>query len=163
MSKRNVRKIRQHPNQPRGGKKIMEKQFQVDVSGLQPEACECGCRFFEPVVMVIKVPSVMSPTGKEETTKLPVLLCAACDQPFIENEQSRNIIEGNNADTPEVPGDGVADDVGAEVVETKDVLCKECGRKLVATLKYSSSMGDLLDGYFGECLCGAAFFEPLDS
>ena len=57
-----------HPGQP----------IQVDLKNANPKVCECGCKYFIPVVAVFTVSVLVSPTGKELTVQLPVLVCMEC-------------------------------------------------------------------------------------
>ena len=55
-----------------------QQQIQVDLKNATPKICECGCRYFIPVVAVYKVSALVSPTGQELTAQQPVLVCLEC-------------------------------------------------------------------------------------
>lgn len=60
------------------------EQIQVDVTNTPPRVCECGCKYFTPVVMVFTV-SAFAPgntTGQELTAQQPVLVCLECKKPL---------------------------------------------------------------------------------
>ena len=54
------------------------QQIQVDLTNATPRLCECGCKYFTPVVQVFTVSSLVSPIGKELTAQQPVLICLEC-------------------------------------------------------------------------------------
>lgn len=54
------------------------QQIQVDLKNATAKICECGCKFFIPVVQVFTVSALMSPTGQELTVQQPVLICTEC-------------------------------------------------------------------------------------
>jgi hypothetical protein len=58
------------------------EQIQVNVKDAIPKACDCGCKYFIPVVQVYKVSALMSPTGQELTAQQPVLVCMDCKKPL---------------------------------------------------------------------------------
>jgi len=43
-----------------------------------PKVCECGCRYFMPVVMVHTVSALVSPTGQALVLQQPALICMDC-------------------------------------------------------------------------------------
>lgn len=54
------------------------EQITVDLKNATPKVCECGCKFFIPVVQVFTVSALLSPVGKELTAQVPVLICLEC-------------------------------------------------------------------------------------
>lgn len=54
------------------------QQVQVDLRNAVPRLCACGCRYFQPVVMVYTISALVSPTGQELTAQQPVLVCMEC-------------------------------------------------------------------------------------
>jgi hypothetical protein len=54
------------------------EQIQVDLTNATPKVCECGCKYFIPVVHVFTVSALVSPIGKELTVQQPVLICMDC-------------------------------------------------------------------------------------
>ena len=54
------------------------QQIQVDLKNAVPKVCECGCKYFIPVVAVYTVSALVSPTGQELTAQQPVLICMEC-------------------------------------------------------------------------------------
>jgi hypothetical protein len=57
------------------------EQIQVGPEVLKnatPKVCECGCKYFIPVVSVFTVSALVSPIGKELTAQQPVLICLDC-------------------------------------------------------------------------------------
>jgi len=54
------------------------QQIQVDLKNAVPRLCECGCKYFIPVVAVYTVSALVSPTGQELTAQQPVLICMEC-------------------------------------------------------------------------------------
>jgi len=58
------------------------EQIQVDLTNAMPKICECGCKYFIPVVTVFTVSAILSPIGKELTAQVPVLVCMACKKPL---------------------------------------------------------------------------------
>ena len=56
------------------------QQFQVDLKNAVPKLCECGGKYFQPVVMLYTVSALMSPTGQELTAQTPVLICMDCKE-----------------------------------------------------------------------------------
>jgi hypothetical protein len=57
------------------------QQIQVDLKNAVPKVCECGCKFFIPVVMCFTVSALVSPTGQELLAQQPVLVCLGCKTP----------------------------------------------------------------------------------
>lgn len=55
-----------------------QNQINVDLSNTKPHACECGCLFFTPVIMIYVVSALLSPTGQELIAQNPVLTCVEC-------------------------------------------------------------------------------------
>jgi hypothetical protein len=56
------------------------EQIQVDLKNATPKVCECGSKYFVPVVMVFTVSALLSPTGQELTAQQPVLVCKNCGE-----------------------------------------------------------------------------------
>jgi len=56
------------------------QQIQVDLKNATQKACDCGCKYFIPVVAVYTVSALMSPTGQELTVQQPVLICMNCKE-----------------------------------------------------------------------------------
>ncbi len=56
------------------------QQIQVDFKNAVPKVCECGCKYFIPVVAVYTVSALVSPTGQELTAQQPVLICRNCGE-----------------------------------------------------------------------------------
>ena len=54
------------------------QQIKVDLKNATPKICECGCRYFMPVVAVYTVPALVSPTGQELVAQQPALACKDC-------------------------------------------------------------------------------------
>jgi hypothetical protein len=63
-------------HQLRPGEKI-----QLDLKNAVPKVCECGCKYFQPVVMCFTVSALVSPTGQELLAQQPVLVCLECKTP----------------------------------------------------------------------------------
>jgi hypothetical protein len=57
------------------------QQIQVDLKNAVPKVCECGGKYFQPVVMLYTVSALVSPTGQELTAQQPVLVCLDCKTP----------------------------------------------------------------------------------
>ena len=54
------------------------QQIQVDLKNAKQRECECGCKYFIPVVQVFTVSALVSPTGQELAVQQPVLVCMEC-------------------------------------------------------------------------------------
>ena len=54
--------------------------IQVDLKNATRKACECGCKYFIPVVACYTVSALVSPTGQELTAQQPVLICKDCGE-----------------------------------------------------------------------------------
>ena len=54
------------------------QQIQVDLKNATPKVCECGCKYFIPVIALYTVSALVSPTGQELTAQQPVLVCMEC-------------------------------------------------------------------------------------
>ena len=59
------------------------QQVRVDLSKATQRACECGCKYFQPVSTVYTVSALVSPTGQELTAQVPVLICLECKEPLL--------------------------------------------------------------------------------
>lgn len=57
-----------------------QKQFTVDLKNATQRECECGCKYFIPVVNVYTVSALVSPTGQKLTVQSPVLVCKNCGE-----------------------------------------------------------------------------------
>lgn len=58
------------------------QQIQVDLKNATPRVCDCGCKYFIPVIAVYTV-SPFAPenqTGQELTAQQPVLICKDCGE-----------------------------------------------------------------------------------
>ncbi len=58
------------------------QQIQVDLTNATPKVCECGCKYFIPVIQVYTVSALVSPIGQELTAQQPVLVCMECKRPL---------------------------------------------------------------------------------
>ena len=58
------------------------EQIPVDLKDATPQQCECGCKYFIPVIQVYTVSALVSPTGQELTAQQPVLVCMKCQSPL---------------------------------------------------------------------------------
>ena len=67
-------------------------QIQVDLKNATPRQCECGCKYFIPVVTVYTVSALLSPIGKELTAQQPVLVCMECKK-LLENNEIMKPVE----------------------------------------------------------------------
>ena len=56
------------------------QQIQVDLKNATPRVCDCGCKYFIPVIAVYTVSALVSPTGQELTAQQPVLICKDCGE-----------------------------------------------------------------------------------
>ena len=74
---RNLRRLqaKQKPVQQQG-----QQQIQVDLKNATQVECECGCKFFIPVVTVYTVSALVNPTGQDLTAQQPVLICKDCEK-----------------------------------------------------------------------------------
>ncbi len=68
--------------------RILEQgqQIQVDLKNAVPRQCECGCKYFIPVVAVFTVSALVSPIGQELTAQQPVLVCMECKK-MLKNKE----------------------------------------------------------------------------
>lgn len=67
------------PQMPQPGQPM---QINVDLDKATQRACECGCKYFVPMVTIYVVSALLSPVGKELTAQVPVLLCKECGEVF---------------------------------------------------------------------------------
>ena len=58
------------------------QQFQVDLKNAVPKVCECGGKYFIPVVALYSLSALLSPTGQELMAQQPVLVCMECKTPI---------------------------------------------------------------------------------
>lgn len=56
------------------------QQFQIDIRNANQKVCECGCKYFIPVVAVYTVSALVSPTGQDLVVQQPVLICMDCKE-----------------------------------------------------------------------------------
>jgi len=56
------------------------QQIQVDLKNATPRVCDCGCKYFMPVIAVYTVSALVSPTGQELTAQQPCLICKDCGE-----------------------------------------------------------------------------------
>jgi hypothetical protein len=56
----------------------MEQTVTVDLTNATQKICECGCKYFIPVIEVYTVSAIMSPTGQELLAQKPALICVEC-------------------------------------------------------------------------------------
>ena len=68
------------------------QQIQVDLKNATPKTCECGCKYFIPVVMVFTVSALLSPIGKELTAQQPCLVCMECKK-LLNNKETTKSVE----------------------------------------------------------------------
>jgi hypothetical protein len=62
---------------------MQPKNINVNVNDCTDIVCpECGCQYWTQAVMVKKLPSLLSPTGKEEIIPMPIYLCQSCKCPI---------------------------------------------------------------------------------
>jgi len=54
------------------------EQIMVDITNATPKVCECGCKYFIPVIALHTVSALVSPTGKEMIAQQQVLVCMEC-------------------------------------------------------------------------------------
>lgn len=62
------------------------EQIPVDLKDATPNVCECGCKYFIPVVQLFTVSAIVSPIGKELTAQQPCLICMECKKPWSPGE-----------------------------------------------------------------------------
>jgi len=58
------------------------EQIPVDLKNATQTLCECGCKYFMPVVMIYQVSTILSPIGKELSAQIPALICLECRKPW---------------------------------------------------------------------------------
>ncbi|HUT43218.1 MAG TPA: hypothetical protein VMW95_02685 [Desulfobacterales bacterium] len=59
------------------------QQVQVDLKNATQRVCdECGCKYFQPAVMIYTVSALVSPTGQELMAQQPALICLECRKPL---------------------------------------------------------------------------------
>ena len=63
---------------PKGIKPGQPIQVEIDLKNATPRLCECGCKYFVPVMTVYIVSALLSPIGKELMAQVPALLCKDC-------------------------------------------------------------------------------------
>lgn len=81
---------------------MSNKQEQPVMVNIQLDACEdlvcpsCGAKYFQSAYRLKVVPSLLSPTGKEEVVAIPVHYCVSCKaviDPMLSLEQGEQIKE----------------------------------------------------------------------
>ena len=65
---------------PKGIKPGQPIQVEIDLKNATPRLCECGCKYFIPVMTVFIVSALVSPIGKELTAQVPALICRECGE-----------------------------------------------------------------------------------
>ena len=65
---------------PKGIKPGQPIQVEIDLKNATPLICECGCKYFIPVMTVFIVSALVSPIGKELTAQVPALICRECGE-----------------------------------------------------------------------------------
>ncbi len=68
------------------------QQMQVDLKNATPKICECGCKYFIPVIQVYTISALVSPTGQELIAQQPALICLEC-KALLKNKEI-NPVEG---------------------------------------------------------------------
>ena len=58
------------------------QQIQIDLKNATQKVCECGCQYFQAVVMAYVVSALVSPTGQELLAQRPILICLQCRTPI---------------------------------------------------------------------------------
>ena len=61
-------------------------QINIDLKTTPRKVCECGCKYFIPVVSVYLVSALISPTGQEMMAQVPALVCMECKKPLGNDE-----------------------------------------------------------------------------
>lgn len=56
----------------------MEEKFKVNIKDAPWRDCDCGGMMFEPVVMVKRLSSLISPDGKEHNIPIDLMACTSC-------------------------------------------------------------------------------------
>jgi len=74
------------------------QQIQVDLKNATPEICECGCKYFMPVMTLHRVSALVSPIGKELVAQQPALICLACKKPWIPVEPQSTVPDQKSND-----------------------------------------------------------------
>jgi uncharacterized membrane protein len=59
------------------------QQIQVDLKNAIQKVCECGCKYFIPVIALYIVSALVSPTGQELIAQQPVLVCLECKKLLV--------------------------------------------------------------------------------
>jgi len=56
------------------------EQQKINIDAIENESCkECKSELWDQALIVKKVSAIISPTGKEELTTIPVIVCKKCD------------------------------------------------------------------------------------
>jgi len=55
-------------------------QVKVDLSKAEDVICGCGCKTFQPVMMIKRLSPIVSPTGEEVMVPLQVYACIECHE-----------------------------------------------------------------------------------
>lgn len=56
----------------------MDNQMKLDLSSAPWMTCECGGHVFNNSMMLKRVSSLISPTGKEELVPVEIIVCDSC-------------------------------------------------------------------------------------
>lgn len=73
-------------------------QTEVLLNAENIRCSSCGCTVFTPGVVFKRVSALTSPSGREETVPIDVMLCQACGKPLnlFKSEDHYNRIIGEN-------------------------------------------------------------------
>ena len=70
--------MQQEPNQG------MPQQININPEDTTGVTCgKCNSELFMPMYLLRKVSALISPTGREETIQVPVMVCGNCGQPMM--------------------------------------------------------------------------------
>ena len=50
----------------------------ADIKNAKQEVCECGCKFFFPVITLFTISPILSSCGQELISQKPAVLCVEC-------------------------------------------------------------------------------------
>jgi len=87
MSEHKLRDLSGLP--PKNPKPMQIQQIPIDVTDEQRIACECGCRYFIPVLELYTVSALVSPLGKDTLAQKPALICMECKKPWNPEETKK--------------------------------------------------------------------------
>lgn len=54
------------------------QQIPIDLKNATPRLCECGGKYFQPLVTLLTIPALMSPTGQELIVQQQAYSCMEC-------------------------------------------------------------------------------------